>query len=73
MISELLCQGEVQVPPMLLAEVSGRIAPFIERGVAELHGATLRIPPAGLPYARTVAALFDPYRQDSLRRFSSAV
>ncbi len=72
-ISELLCQGEVQVPPMLLAEVSGRIDPFIERGVAELHGATLRIPPAGLPYARTVAALFDPYRQDSLRRFSSAV
>lgn len=72
-ISELLCQGEVAVPPALLSEVSGRIAPFVERGVARLDGAVLRIPPAGLPYARTVAALFDPYRQDSLRRFSSAV
>ncbi|WP_088306667.1 oxygen-independent coproporphyrinogen III oxidase [Novosphingobium sp. B 225] len=72
-ISELLCQGEVAVPPALLAEVAGRITPFVERGVAVLDGSTLRIPPAGLPYARTVAALFDPYRQDSLRRFSSAV
>ena len=72
-ISELLCQGEVTVPPALLGEVMGRIAPFVERGVAELDGNVLRVPPAGLPYARTVAALFDPYRQDSLRRFSSAV
>jgi len=33
----------------------------------------LTILPGGLPYARTIAALFDPYRQDSARRFSSAV
>lgn len=72
-ISELLCQGEAQVPPALLAEVAGRIAPFVERELAALDGAMLRILPGGLPYARTVAALFDPYRQDSLRRFSSAV
>lgn len=72
-ISELLCQGEVTVPPALLAEVASRIAPFVERGLARLQGTTLRIESQGLPYARTVAALFDPYRQDSLRRFSSAV
>ena len=28
---------------------------------------------SGLPYARTIAALFDPYRTHSPRRFSSAV
>lgn len=27
----------------------------------------------GLPYARTIAAIFDPYRLQSQRRFSSAV
>lgn len=72
-ISELLCHGETAVPLTLLAEVSSRVAPFVERGLAQLDGTVLRILPGGLPYARTVAALFDPYRQDSLRRFSSAV
>jgi oxygen-independent coproporphyrinogen-3 oxidase len=47
--------------------------PFIERGLATLEGGRLTIAQGGLPYARTIAALFDPYRQDSARRFSSAV
>ena len=57
----------------LLAEVSGRLAPFLARDLAVLDGGNLSIQPGGLPYARTIAALFDPYRQDSVRRFSSAV
>jgi oxygen-independent coproporphyrinogen-3 oxidase len=36
-------------------------------------GEELTIAPDGLPYARTIAAQFDPYRRDSQRRFSSAV
>ena len=39
----------------------------------QTEGEVLTILPAGLPYARTISALLDPYRQDSLRRFSSAV
>jgi oxygen-independent coproporphyrinogen-3 oxidase len=50
-----------------------RLLPFIDRELAELDHGTLRLLPEALPYARTIAALFDPYRQDSARRFSSAV
>ena len=38
-----------------------------------LNGAVLQITSEGRPYARTIAALFDSYRQDCVRRFSSAV
>ena len=72
-ITALLCQGEARVGKDRLAAMACMLHPFVTRGVAEVDGDTLRIPPRGLPYARTIAALFDPYRQDSLRRFSSAV
>ncbi len=72
-IEALLCQGAAALDPDLLAEAAPRLAPFLARDLAEIDGATLRIKPGGLPYSRTIAALFDPYRQDSLRRFSSAV
>ena len=72
-ISDLLCHGEARIDPDLAREVAVRLAPFTERGLAEFDGTVLRIMPGGLPYARTMAALFDPYRQDSVRRFSSAV
>ncbi|HKR93332.1 MAG TPA: coproporphyrinogen III oxidase, partial [Novosphingobium sp.] len=44
-----------------------------DAGLCEMDGADLVIAPDGLPYARSIAARFDPYRRDSLRRFSSAV
>lgn len=72
-IEALLCFGRAELDPDLAAEAALRLAPFAERGLARMQGSTLSIAPAGLPYARTIAALFDPYRQDSLRRFSSAV
>ncbi|MCC6924568.1 oxygen-independent coproporphyrinogen III oxidase [Novosphingobium sp.] len=72
-IEALLCHGTASLDPDLASEAAARLAPFIERGIASLSGDTLTIAPDGLPYARTVAALFDPYRQDSVRRFSSAV
>lgn len=72
-ISQLLCHGEARIDADLAREVAGRLTPFTERGLAEFDGARLAILPGGLPYARTMAALFDPYRQDSVRRFSSAV
>lgn len=34
---------------------------------------SIELDPRALPYARSIAARFDPYRRDSLRRFSSAV
>ncbi|MEQ1498587.1 MAG: oxygen-independent coproporphyrinogen III oxidase [Novosphingobium sp.] len=72
-IEALLCQGEARIEADLQHEVSAALAPFAKSGLVERDGDLLRIRPQGLPYARTIAALFDPYRQDSARRFSSAV
>jgi oxygen-independent coproporphyrinogen-3 oxidase len=73
-IEALLCQGEARVDPDLLGEARPALMPFIERGLVRIEGDVLRIAlPQGLAYSRAIAARFDPYRQDSLRRFSSAV
>ncbi|WP_230293179.1 oxygen-independent coproporphyrinogen III oxidase [Croceicoccus sp. Ery5] len=72
-IEGLLCQQAAWVPPALRAEVSDRLAVFEDRGLAAMQGEHLHITPEGLPYARGIAALFDPYRQQSPRRFSSAI
>jgi oxygen-independent coproporphyrinogen-3 oxidase len=72
-IEALLCSGEAQLEPGLLSEARQHLQPFIERELVALDGDRCVIAPAGLPYARTIAAQFDPYRRDSRRRFSSAV
>lgn len=72
-IENLLCHGRAELGLDLLQEAIGALAPFRARGLIDIAGSTLEICPEGLPYARTIAALFDPYRQDSVRRFSSAV
>ncbi|MDE2410843.1 MAG: oxygen-independent coproporphyrinogen III oxidase [Sphingomonadales bacterium] len=72
-ITALLCQGRATLRADLIDATKPRLQPFVARGLVALDDNVLRLLPGGLPYARTVAALFDPYRQDSVRRFSSAV
>ncbi|MFZ9396432.1 MAG: oxygen-independent coproporphyrinogen III oxidase [Erythrobacter sp.] len=72
-IERLLCSGEARLGGRLMHENRAALQPFIERGLAEICNDTLTILQRGLPYSRTIAALFDSYRQDSQRRFSSAV
>ncbi|MFC0590465.1 oxygen-independent coproporphyrinogen III oxidase [Novosphingobium aquiterrae] len=72
-ITALLCHGSAAVDSALASEVEVRLRPFIDRGLAQLDRGRLTVEPGGLPYARTIAALFDPYRQQSARRFSAAV
>ena len=73
LIEDLLCRGRAQIDVPLSAATIAGLEPFVARRLIELSERRLTILPGGLPYARTIAALFDPYRQDSLRRFSSAV
>ncbi|GGD73309.1 oxygen-independent coproporphyrinogen III oxidase [Croceicoccus mobilis] len=73
LIEDVLCKGEAVIPPTLLAEAKAMIAPFSCRGLADITGDRLQITPDGLPYARTIAAQFDPWRKQSARRFSSAI
>jgi oxygen-independent coproporphyrinogen III oxidase len=72
-IRALLCEGTAQLTPECARRMAEPLAPFVAPGLAHLEAGRLTIAPGGLPYARSIAALFDPYRQDSARRFSSAV
>ncbi len=72
-IEAILCQDTALIGTALGPELIRALNPFIARGLALRDGDRLTVLPGGRPYARTIAALFDPYRQDSLRRFSSAV
>lgn len=72
-IEHLLCTGRARIGQDLARTTARALRPFIEAGLCHYEGATLAIAPGGLPYARTIAAAFDPYRQESARRFSSAV
>ena len=73
LIENLLCQGRAHVDADLKREVARAIGPFVEASLCRFRGTFLEILPGGIPYARTIASLFDPYRSHSSRRFSSAV
>jgi oxygen-independent coproporphyrinogen-3 oxidase len=72
-IEDILCDRSTD-----LSQISGPLPldglrPFIERGLVRIDGDTLSPTDATRPYARSIAALFDPYRADTPQRFSSAV
>lgn len=72
-IEALLCRGRARIEADLQCEAWPLLSPYFEAGLCDSDRGDLVILPEGLPYARSIAARFDPYRKDSLRRFSSAV
>ena len=73
-IEELLCRGRARVASDLLQGAMERLRPYLEPGLAVIEsGSMLVIADHALPYARSIAAAFDPYRQQNARRFSSAI
>lgn len=73
-IEDILCGRPADLS--LVLDTPGAVEglmPFVERGLVRLEGMLLSPVEATRPYARTIAALFDPYRADAARRFSSAV
>ena len=72
-IEQLLCQGRTRLGMALQCEMAGALEPFVAAGLAVVVDDAVAITARGLPYARTIAALFDPYRRKTARRFSSAV
>jgi oxygen-independent coproporphyrinogen-3 oxidase len=73
LVEALLCQGRAEVPPDVLCDASAGLAPYRAAGLCGFEAGQLVIAPDGLPYARSIAAQFDPYRQQSARQFSSAI
>lgn len=72
-IEQLLCHGRARLGAGLMRGVRLQLDPFIARRLASIDREWLTILPEGLPYARSIAALFDGYRPASARGFSSAV
>jgi oxygen-independent coproporphyrinogen-3 oxidase len=68
-----LLSSSDSVDPAMLQSAMPRLTPYLDAGLCHIDGTTLTIAANALPYARSIAAAFDPYRQDSARRFSSAV
>jgi len=72
-IENLLCSGSAELMPCLLHQASARLKPFLDRELAMISGLELTVLPAGLPYTRGIAAIFDAYRAATTRQFSSAI
>ncbi|MCM8558214.1 oxygen-independent coproporphyrinogen III oxidase [Sphingomicrobium sediminis] len=74
-IEKLLCNGACDIRPLHDRQrIKAAVQPFVERGLASCKDGIIGIDPdKGWPYARAIAALFDPWRQDSKGRFSNAV
>lgn len=74
-IEELLCGYPADVGVLLMSQpgLAEAIDAFEARGLARLSGGILTLSPEGRPYARSLAALFDPYRRQAARQFSTAV
>lgn len=72
-IEQLLCTGRAQVGDVMDGDTAGRLAPFLDLQLIELGDGVLSLAASALPYARTIAAIFDPYRTETARKFSAAV
>lgn len=73
-IETLLCGGRADLSRLPAVERIGiDLDLFLETGLANLEGGCLSITPRGWPYARTIAALFDRYREVQPGRFSTAI
>jgi oxygen-independent coproporphyrinogen-3 oxidase len=72
-IARLLCDGEARPSFALDPDLVMRLEPFTARGLVSIDAGTVRLSPDAWPYARSIAAQFDAYRQPQVRRFSSAI
>ena len=73
-IETILTQGQADLSDMLgLGCARARLLPFEARGLVAWRGARLVLADEARPYARTIAATLDAYRDHGPARFSSAV
>lgn len=74
LIERILTTGRATLPCAIdMAPEVARLAPFKARGLVLVSDDAIELLPHALPYARTVAAVFDRHRQASATRFSSAI
>ncbi|RIV85577.1 oxygen-independent coproporphyrinogen III oxidase [Aurantiacibacter zhengii] len=72
-IEELLCRGRARVGSATLDAASARLTPYLKAGLCSLDNGHVTIGDHAVPYARSIASAFDPYRRQSARQFSTAI
>ena len=72
-INGLLCQGAAILTDDEATMMADRLSPFTDRGLIAWDGTAMTLTHDARPYARTIAAQFDPYRDHAAPRFSSAI
>jgi len=72
-IRDILCDGEAELPSVLRSEQSEQLDQFVRRGLVSTSSGRLHLKPAAAPYARTIAAIFDPRLMEQQGRFSAPV
>lgn len=72
-IEQLLCNGATDEEAKRFPDALAALRQFEAAGLVECAAAGITLSSGALPYARGIAACFDPYRQVDPRRFSSAV
>tara|TARA_R110000782_G_scaffold167129_3_gene259081 strand:- start:1518 stop:2837 length:1320 start_codon:yes stop_codon:yes gene_type:complete len=72
-IKDILCHGEARLPAALTAAQSEGLEEFARRGLISTASGSLRLKPDAAPYARTIAALFDPRLARKTGSFSAPI
>lgn len=72
-IREILCHGEAKLPRRILPAQTKQLDEFARRGLISTGAGKLRLEPGAEPYARTIAAIFDPRLGEKAGRFSAPV
>lgn len=72
-IREILCHGLAKMPRRISPEQMEQLDAFTRRGLISTGAGTLRLRPGAEPYARTIAAIFDPRLTAKGGRFSAPV
>lgn len=73
MIRGILCHGEAKLPRRILPAQIKQLDEFAQRGLISTAEGRLRLEPGAEPYARTIAAIFDPRLGEKAGRFSAPV
>jgi|TARA_R100000501_G_scaffold12618_1_gene23226 oxygen-independent coproporphyrinogen-3 oxidase len=73
-IENILCNGKADISAVTLGLAGQeRLQEFARQGLLDVSHDVLTLSAKALPYARGIAAIFDPYRTQEKRRFSNAI
>lgn len=73
LINDILCHGRGELPARLTPAQGDMLEEFVQRGLVTTGGGEIRLRSGAAPYARTIAAIFDPRLVGKIGNFSAPV